>query len=117
MAASDLNFGHIDDLSKGVMSSTTVSLSCPLNTTWKVGLDQGLNYDGKTRRMRNGVDYIAYDLYQDVSYKQSWNSMNTSQGTGTNGTQTIQIYGKVPPSALSVPPGEYQDTITVTLTY
>ena len=117
MAASDLNFGHIDDLSKGVMSSTTVSLSCPLNTTWKVGLDQGLNYDGKTRRMRNGTDYIAYDLYQDVSYKQFWNSMNTSQGTGTNGMQTIQIYGKVPPSALSVPPGDYQDTITVTLTY
>lgn len=117
MAASDLNFGHIDDLSKGITSSTTVNLSCPLNTTWKVGLDQGLNYDGKTRRMRNGVDYIAYELYQDVIYKQPWSSTNTSQGVGTNGAQTIQIYGKVPPSALSVPPGEYQDTITVTLTY
>jgi spore coat protein U-like protein len=117
MAASDLNFGHIDDLSKGVTSSTTVNLSCPLNITWKVGLDQGLNDDGKTRRMRNGVDYIAYELYQDATYKQPWSSTNTPQGTGTNGTQTIQIYGKVPPSALSVPPGEYQDTITVTLTY
>ncbi|TCB79548.1 spore coat protein U domain-containing protein [Acinetobacter sp. ANC 4173] len=117
MAASDLNFGHIDDLSKGVTSSTTVNLSCPLNTTWKVGLDQGLNYDGKTRRMRNGADYIAYELYQDATYKQPWSSTNTSPGVGTNGAQTIQIYGKVPQSTSSVPPGEYQDSITVTLTY
>ena len=80
-------------------------------------MDQGLNYDGTTRRMRNGTDYIGYELYQDASYNQTWSNSNPSQGTGTNGTQMIQIYGKVPQSAAVIPPGEYQDTITVTLTY
>jgi spore coat protein U-like protein len=117
ISASDLNFGQINDFSKAVTSSTRVTLSCPRNTNWKVGLDQGLNYDGTTRRMRNGADYIGYELYQDASYRQPWNTTDASQGTGTNGTQIIQIYGKVPQSAVVVPPGEYQDTITITLTY
>jgi spore coat protein U-like protein len=117
ISASDLNFGQINDFSKAVTSSTRVTLSCPSNTNWKVGLDQGLNYDGTTRRMRNGADYIGYELYQDAGYRQPWNTTDASQGTGTNGTQIIQIYGKVPQSAVVVPPGEYQDTITITLTY
>lgn len=67
MTASDLNFGHIDNLAKGVTRSTTVNPSCSLNTTWNVGSDQGLNYDGTSRRMRNGTDYIDYKLYQNAT--------------------------------------------------
>ena len=117
ISASDLNFGQINDLSQAVTSSTTVALSCPLNTSWKVNLDQGMNYDGATRRMRKGADYIAYELYRDAQYSQLWNNSGASQGTGNNGTQTINIYGKAGPSSTAVPAGEYQDTITVTLTY
>ena len=117
ISASDLNFGQINDLSQVVTSSTTVALSCPLNTSWKVNLDQGMNYDGATRRMRKGADYIAYELYRDAQYSQLWNNSGASQGTGNNGTQTINIYGKAGPSLTAVPAGEYQDTITVTLTY
>lgn len=117
ISASDLNFGHMNDLSQAVTSSTTVTLSCPLNTSWKVNLDQGMNYDGTTRRMRKGSDYIAYELYRDAQYSQLWNNSGASQGTGNNGTQTIPIYGKAGPSSVAVPAGEYQDTITVTLTY
>ena len=117
ISASDLNFGQINDLSQAVTSSTTVALSCPLNTSWKVNLDQGMNYDGATRRMRKGADYIAYELYRDAQYSQLWNNSGASQGTGNNGTQTINIYGKAGPSLTAVPAGEYQDTITVTLTY
>ena len=117
ISASDLNFGQINDLSQAVTSSTTVALSCPLNTSWKVNLDQGMNYDGATRRMRKGADYIAYELYRDAQYSQLWNNSGASQGTGNNGTQTIPIYGKAGPSSTAVPAGEYQDTITVTLTY
>jgi spore coat protein U-like protein len=117
ISASDLNFGQMNDLSRAVTSSTTVALSCPLNTSWKVNLDQGMNYDGVTRRMRKGTDYIAYELYRDAQYNQLWNNSGASQGTGNSGTQTISIYGKAGPSSTAVPAGEYQDTITVILTY
>lgn len=117
ISASDMNFGQINDLSKAVTSAAAVVLSCPLNTSWKVSLDQGLHYDGATRRMRKGADYIAYELYRDAQYSQLWNSSGASQGAGNNGAQTIHIYGKAGPSLAAVPAGEYQDTITVTLTY
>lgn len=117
IAATDINFGQINDLSQDVNSASTVTLSCPLNTSWKVSLDQGLHYNGTTRRMRNGTGYIAYGLYQDANNTQTWTNTATAQGTGSNGIQSIHIYGKVKKSSVIPAAGEYQDTITVTLTY
>ena len=117
LSASDLNFGQINDLSQAVTGAAAVALSCPLNTSWKVSLDQGMNYDGATRRMRKGADYIAYELYRDAQHSQLWNNSGASQGAGNNGAQSIRIYGKAGPSPAAVPAGEYRDTVTVTLTY
>lgn len=117
LATTDLNFGQIDDLSKDVTSSGRVTLLCPLNTSWKVSLDQGLNANGTTRRMRKGPDYIAYGLYQDAQNSQVWSNSATAQGVGNNGTQSIHIYGKVMKSLIAPAAGDYQDTVTVTLTY
>lgn len=113
----DLNFGQTDNLLKEKSSSTTVSLSCPTNTSWKVSLDNGLNYDGTSKRMRKGTDYIPYALYKDVNFSQIWDANSISQDVGNNGTQQIKIYGKVPIQNKTVPAGNYIDTITITLTY
>ena len=113
----DLNFGQVSDLNHSVSSSTSISLLCPTNTTWRVSLDNGLNYNGSTRRMRNGNQYIPYGLYRSADLSQPWESTGDSQGTGTSGMQQISIYGKVPAQALIIPAGDYVDTVTVTLTY
>lgn len=113
----DLNFGQTNNLLQEKTNSTTISLYCPTNTTWKIGLDNGLNYDGISRRMRKGVDYIPYYLYKNSNFTQIWDSNSDSQGVGNNGTQQIRIYGKVPIQNKLIPAGEYSDTVTVTLTY
>lgn len=113
----DLNFGQTNNLLQEKTNSTTISLSCPTNTSWKLGLDNGLNYDGVSRRMRKGIDYIPYYLYKNSNYTQIWDTNSDSQGVGNNGTQQIRIYGKVPIQNKLIPAGEYMDTVTVTLTY
>lgn len=113
----DLNFGQTDNLLQEKTSSTTIYLSCPTNTTWKVSLDNGLNYDGTNKRMRKGTDYIAYALYRDASLSQIWDAKSIAQDVGNNGTQQIKIYGKIPIQNKTVPAGDYLDTVTVTLTY
>lgn len=113
----DLNFGQTSDLSSPITNSTSISLSCPTNTTWKVGLDNGLNYDGSTRRMKNGTNYIQYALFKSADLSQTWDNTTYSQGTGTSGTQQINIYGRVPAQNNILPAGDYVDTVTVTLTY
>jgi len=117
ISTSDLSFGQINDLKRPVTSSTAVALSCPLNTVWKVSLDMGLNASDGTRRMRKGTDYIAYGLFRDAQYTQPWDSNTISQGTGNNGQQSINIYGKVNQNLNAIPAGDYIDTITVKLTY
>ena len=113
----DLNFGQTDNLLQEKTSSTTISLSCPINTTWKVSLDNGLNFDGTSKRMRKGTDYIAYALYRDASLSQIWDAKSIAQDVGNNGTQQIKIYGKIPIQSKTIPAGDYLDTVTVTLTY
>lgn len=113
----DLNFGQTSDLSNAVSGVTTISLSCPTNTSWKVGLDNGLNYDGTSRRMKNAGNYIKYSLYKSADLSQTWDNTTYSQGTGTSGTQQINIYGRVPAQGSFFPAGDYVDTVTVTLTY
>lgn len=113
----DLNFGQMDQVSHLITGSTVLSFSCPTNTSWKVSLDEGINYDGKSRRMRNGNHYIEYSLYQDVQNNKPWDSMSYNQGVGISGTQRVYIYGKVPTQKNILPAGEYTDTITVRITY
>lgn len=116
-AVPDLSFGQTDNLLQEKTSSTTISLTCPTNTSWKVSLDNGLNYDGTSKRMRKGTDYISYALYQNANFSQIWDANSVSQNVGNNGTQYIKIYGKVPVQNKTVPAGDYVDTITVTLSY
>jgi spore coat protein U-like protein len=67
------------------------------------------------RRMRaaRGTASLAYELYRNAARTEVW-------GDGTGSTLTVEgmgrhvVYGRIPPLQ-SVPPGEYADTVTVTV--
>lgn len=118
-SASNMDFGTTSTLTSEVNSSSAIQLQCPSNTQWQLGLSNGLNNVGTTRRMRNQSNYVRYELYQDSSRTKRWgNTANTDTYTGTGGANTIvvPVYGKVPVQN-NVPAGSYSDTITVTLSY
>jgi len=117
LSTTDLDFGQIDNLNRDLRTSGQISLQCPSRTTWRVGLNNGKYALNNQRRMFNGKDYLNYDLYLNNTLTQKWDSSNNrSQGVGTNGQQSIPVYGHVPQQPIKSS-GNYSDTITVTLTY
>lgn len=123
-SATDLNFGSVASLASAIDQTSTISLSCPGNTSWKLGLNNGANASGIQRRMTDGANhYVDYELYRDAGRTQRWgndiaNGTDTVNGSGTGQTNptVLTVHGRVPAQAAK-PPGAYADTITVTLTY
>ncbi len=122
VTASPLNFGNsVGLLTSAVNATTALGVQCSNGTPYNVGLDGGQNSGGNinARKMALGASSIAYQLYQDSARSAVWGNTigtNTVTGTGTGITQSLTVYGQVPPQP-TPPAGTYNDTITVTVTY
>jgi spore coat protein U-like protein len=119
ITATDLAFGQVSALTAPYNQTSTIQLQCPNGTVWRVGLDNGSNAAGNTRRMAGPGGFVTYELYRDSARTQRWGNTvgtDTSSGTGTNGTQALTVYGRVPAQA-SPGAGAYSDIIRVTLTF
>jgi len=127
VSGSTLNFGGaISPLSTGVplYATSTLSVQCTNTTPYAVSLNAGVNAGGASnfsaRAMKDGSYTLGYQLYLDSAHSQVWgdgtNSSSTSAGTGTGSTQSLTIYGSIPSLSGTVP-GNYADTVTVTITY
>lgn len=118
--ATDLDFGATTGLPGNRDQTSTINLQCPLNTNWRVGLDNGSNASGNVRRMAGpSGSFLTYELYRNSSRNQRWGNTlgsDTSGGTGTNASQSLTVYGRVPAQATPVR-GSFSDTVTITLTY
>jgi spore coat protein U-like protein len=72
------------------------------------------------RKMLSGANMLTYNLFTDSQRSVVWgDGTGLSQILSNNGNGTVQvipIYGRIPAGQL-VPPGNYSDTILVTLTY
>jgi len=106
----------------GVTGTATLTVNCnDGDTGYKVGLDNGKNYDGSNRRMRGGPtnsDYISYGLFQDSNDTIPWgNTVGSNTQTGTSKTQTFTVYGKVNTGQGAPPAGTYFDAVTVYVYY
>lgn len=118
--ASDLGFGSVaSNFSANVTASSTITMNCVYRTSWQVGLDNGQNAQGATRRMIQGTHAVAYELYRDGVRTLRWgNALNTDtlSGSGTGAAQSLTVYGLVPPQS-GLAAGSYSDRITVTVTF
>lgn len=119
ISAQDLNFGSASALSANRDQSSTLSVTCTNAAPWSVALGNGSNFS-TTRRMRQGAtsNYVGYALYRNSGRGQPWTSGsgNESTGTGSGGSQSLTVYGRVPPQALPAP-GTYTDTVVATITF
>jgi len=100
----------------------TVTVTCTSGTSYKVGLNAGLNSpDGKQRDMyggNGGQNTLNYSLYSDAGRTTYWGNTpgtNTVAGIGTGNAQTYTIYAQIPATDLGAL-GNYADTITVYIT-
>jgi len=116
--ATDLDFGSVPGLLVANRDqSSAISTTCTYRTAWQIGLDNGQH---GVRRMTGPGSYaVTYELYRDTNRSQRWgNTLNTDTltGSGTSTTQTLTVYGRVPPQT-AVAAGNYSDIVTVTVTF
>src|SRR5262245_48325593 len=90
ISAGNMNFGSQGVLSANVDSSSTISVVCTNTTPYSVGLDNGLNYAGGTRRMKDtgaGTTYVDFGLFTDAGRANAWTT-STAAGSCTGGANT-----------------------------
>ena len=120
VSASPVAFGTVTSLAANIDAAGTISVNCSTGASYTVGLDGGVNggTSATSRKMANGSNRVTYGLYRDSARSQGWytDTGTTYAGTGNGTAQVINVYGRVPAQP-SPTPGNYGDTVTVTLTY
>ena len=112
----DLDFGTVGLLNSNKDTSMDFTVTCTNGAAYTIAMDNGQNANGTTNRMKNGSEYVSYELYQDSSYGTVWDASSTVGSTGTGTAQTFTVYGRVPPQA-TPSAGTYTDTVTITVSY
>ncbi len=112
------------------VSLGTVSVSCADGLAYAVGINAGENYDGSSRRLKNGADYVPYTLRANSTGGPEWGDTGMTAiasdyvathpaqaviGTGNGAAQTISLWGdaKIP----NVTAGQYADRVNITLVW
>lgn len=121
ITATDIDFGTQAFLDSNTDQTGIISVRCPINVPYTIGLDGGLANAASpaARQMSNGSDTITYGIYTDSARTAGWGDsigVNTIAATGTGSFQDFTAYGRIPQQ--STPPADlYQDDIVVTVTY
>lgn len=122
----DLAFGNYDptDTAPVQVNNGQIKVRCTKNTTpyaiyMGAGGGSGAACTGTpVRKMTNGTDSLAYNLYQG-GYTTVWGCDSSNQYSytaTTNQWTNIDIYGQIPIEQ-DVGAGNYTDTVTVTVNF
>lgn len=120
-AAAAVNFGGHSAAGADVDVTSAVTINCAGGTTFNIGLDKGQG-SGATyaaRKMTSGTNTLTYSLYSDSARTMVWGDSigtDTVAGTGRGAAMSYPIYGRVPAQGLAAP-GNYVDTVKITITY
>ena len=122
VSTSALDFGTNGVINANIDQSNALNVQCTNTTPYNIGLNAGANGGTvATRLMKGGPsnETIGYTLYTTNARTTVWGNTvgtDTVTGTGNGASQNYPIYGRV--VAQTTPtPGNYADTVTVTVTY
>ena len=112
-------------------SAGTVRVSCDgiagLAIPYTISLGAGTSSSIADRKMASGANRLSYNVYTSAAYATVVGD-GVSGGTTLSGTIALNVlglstpqdwtlYGRIPGSQKTVAPGNYADTLTLTLTY
>lgn len=126
-SAAALAFGAYTPGAGARTGNTTVSVRCTKNTAYTVALNAGTTTGGSLvqRLMASGANTLQYNLYTTAAFASVFGDGTggtlTAAGTGAGVAtpNTLTVFGNLPDSATNqaAVPGNYSDTILVTVTY
>jgi spore coat protein U-like protein len=126
VGAQALNFGGYDG-TVAKTASSDITVRCSTGATYTVALSAGGGTFAQRLLSGTGSNKLQYNLFTSAAASTIWG--DGSPGTGTvTGTgagmaianaQTHTVFGQLPDNAFNqgAPSGNYNDTITVTVTY
>ncbi len=136
VSAPGLAFGSYDVFASGVTNGNgTLTVTCSydstdtgvINVTYTISLAAGSSNSFVQRQMKSGANAFGYNLYTTNAYSVVWGdgtgSTATISGTArlNNGhpsqTNTHTVYGRIPGLQDVAVASDYQDNVTVTVTY
>lgn len=103
----------------GQRPQTTINVLCTNGVAYQVGISDGINASAGQRRLKNGSNYINYELYKSLTGTDRFGDSIPSQrvsGTSTGTTVGVPVFGQITAGA-NVPAGQYLDTATITVYY
>lgn len=116
------NYDPTTDMSRD--ATGIVKVTCTNDTTYEILLNEGAHGssgDPDSRKMEKGMSsiYLAYQLHSDSSRNTVW---GTISGAGVNaigiGTeQSHTVYAQIRANQPDTSPGNYTDTVTITVNY
>ncbi|SEK61187.1 Spore coat protein U (SCPU) domain-containing protein [Roseateles sp. YR242] len=132
VVVTNIVFAAYNPMAFGTTDSTgTIKVTCGgvvgLLIPFTVDLGTGGGSSFATRRMASGANTLSYNVYGDSNYTTVWGDGTNSTGRGA-GSVTLDavgltpglvftVYGRIPGRQLTVPPGTYTDSLTITVTY
>lgn len=114
----DLDFGITGIIDHDLAADTTLEVTCTPGSRFSIGMGNGENHDGSSRRMRDGDKLVTYGLFHGPSGTSPWGALsgvNTVDDTAETSNNNRTVYGTVPRQPAL--PGLYSDTVVVTITY
>jgi len=135
VATPGLAFGSYDVYAAGVTNgNATLTVKCDLNpppgsadVNYTISLATGNSNSFVQRQMKSGANAFGYNLYTTNAYSVVWGdgtgSTTTVSGSmrlkNTNPSQsnTHTVYGQIPALQDVAVASDYQDNVTVTVTY
>ena len=124
VSATTLNFGSTGSLASTIDATSPITVQCTNGAPYTLGLSAGNNAGGNPllRRVIGGPsnELINYSLFSDAARTINWGNTsgtNWQTSTGTGGTQTFTVYGRVPGGQFLPQQGVYTDNVVVTVSY
>ena len=121
ISATTLDFGTVFSSQADPIDATSrLTVRCTRGTPHRIALDHGQHAAAGNRHMTGpGGHLLPYTLHQNPARSLAWGNQASDtlqRPTGTGSDETLTVYGRVPTVANAVP-GDYVDTVTVTVSY
>ncbi len=122
VAAAAMNFGTVSTTTATTNApANSASVTCAAATPYTLNIDYGANASGTTRRMKNGADFLNYEVYTTGygidPFVQTPGTAGSPGTAGGSGTSTVSIYGQVLVQTTPTTQGSYTDTLTVAVNF
>jgi spore coat protein U-like protein len=125
ISTAPVNFGSYDPVAANATAPLdgigTLTVACTKGAVAKVGLNEGANAQGATRRMGLGTtEYLTYEIYKDTAHATVWgNTADTAldiPAAPNRNPRTYTAYGRVV-AAQDAAVGNYTDTVVATVNF